>query len=60
MKKDYQTRTTAAATTVESQLPEVVSVTLAELGLEPDTPAMEIVRVVDAPGITHLTYQILK
>jgi transposase-like protein len=31
MKKDYQTRTTAAATTVESQLPDAVSVTLAEL-----------------------------
>jgi transposase-like protein len=31
MKKDYQTRTTAAATTVESQLPDTVSVTLAEL-----------------------------
>ena len=31
MKKDYQTRTTAAVTTVEAQLPEAVSVTLAEL-----------------------------
>jgi transposase-like protein len=31
MKKDYQTRTTAAATTVEAQLPDAVSVTLAEL-----------------------------
>jgi dihydrofolate reductase len=29
-------------------------------GLEPDTAALEIVRVVDAPGVTHLTYQILK
>jgi dihydrofolate reductase len=29
-------------------------------GLEPDAAAMEIVRVVDAPGVTHLTYQILK
>jgi hypothetical protein len=31
MNKDYQTRTTAAATTVEGQLPQTVSVTLAEL-----------------------------
>jgi hypothetical protein len=31
MKKNYQTATTAAVTTVESQLPDVVSVTLAEL-----------------------------
>jgi dihydrofolate reductase len=29
-------------------------------GLEPDAAAMEVVRVVDAPGVTHLTYQILK
>ena len=29
-------------------------------GLEPDTAALEIVRVVDAAGVTHLTYQILK
>ncbi len=31
MKKDYQTATTSAATVVESQLPAVVSVTLAEV-----------------------------
>ena len=31
MKKDYQTRTTVAATTVAAQLPEAVSVTFAEL-----------------------------
>jgi putative transposase len=31
MKKDYQTTTTAAVTTVAAQLPEAVSVTLAEL-----------------------------
>ena len=29
-------------------------------GLEPDTAALEIVRVIDAPGVTHLTYQVLK
>lgn len=29
-------------------------------GLEADTAAMEIVRVVDAPGVTHLTYRILR
>lgn len=29
-------------------------------GLEPDAAAMEVVRVVNAPGVTHLTYQILK
>jgi dihydrofolate reductase len=29
-------------------------------GLEADTAALEIVRVVDAPGVTHLTYQTLK
>jgi dihydrofolate reductase len=29
-------------------------------GLEPDTAALEVVRVVDAPGVTHLTYQILR
>jgi putative transposase len=31
VKKDYQTRATAAVTTVETQLPDAVSVTLAEL-----------------------------
>ena len=31
MKKDYQTRATTAATTVEAQLPDAVSVTLTEL-----------------------------
>jgi hypothetical protein len=31
MKKDYQTTTTAAVTTVEERLPDAVSVTLAEL-----------------------------
>jgi hypothetical protein len=31
MKKDYQTRTTAAVTTVGGQLPDAVSVTLTEL-----------------------------
>ena len=29
-------------------------------GLEPDAAALQIVRVVDAPGVTHLTYQIRK
>jgi dihydrofolate reductase len=29
-------------------------------GLEPDAAGMEVVRVVNAPGVTHLTYQILK
>jgi dihydrofolate reductase len=28
-------------------------------GLEPDAAAMEIIRVLDAPGVTHLSYQIL-
>jgi dihydrofolate reductase len=27
-------------------------------GLKPETAALEIVRVVDAPGVTHLTYQV--
>jgi putative transposase len=31
MKKDYQTRTVAAATAVEANMPDAVSVTLAEL-----------------------------
>jgi dihydrofolate reductase len=29
-------------------------------GLAPETATLEIVRVVDAPGVTHLTYQVLK
>ena len=29
-------------------------------GLEPDNAALEVVRVLDAPGVTHLTYQIVK
>jgi hypothetical protein len=28
--------------------------------LEPGTADLEIVRVIDAPGVTHLTYRILK
>lgn len=27
-------------------------------GLEPGTAALELVRVVDAPGVTHLTYRV--
>jgi dihydrofolate reductase len=29
-------------------------------GMEPGAAVMEVVRVVDAPGVAHLTYQILK
>jgi|SRR5579875_1618710 len=29
-------------------------------GLDPDTAALKIVRVIDAPGVTHLTYRVLK
>lgn len=29
-------------------------------GLEPGTAALQVARVIDAPGVTHLTYQILK
>jgi hypothetical protein len=27
-------------------------------GLEPDAVSLELVRVVDAPGVTHLTYRV--
>jgi hypothetical protein len=29
-------------------------------GLEPGSVQLELVRVVDAPGVTHLTYRVLK
>jgi dihydrofolate reductase len=28
--------------------------------LEPGTVALELVQVVDAPGVTHLTYRVMK
>ena len=29
-------------------------------GLEPGSVQLELVRVVDAPGVTHLTYRVVK
>ena len=29
-------------------------------GLEPGTVGLDLVRVVDAPGVTHLTYRIVR
>ena len=29
-------------------------------GLDADSPGFEVVRVIDAPGVTHLTYQVIK
>jgi dihydrofolate reductase len=29
-------------------------------GLEPGSVELELVRVVDAPGVTHLTYRVIK
>lgn len=29
-------------------------------GLEPGAADLEVVRVVDAPGVTHLTYRVIK
>jgi hypothetical protein len=29
-------------------------------GLDADSAGLEVVRVIDAPGVTHLTYRVLK
>ena len=29
-------------------------------GQEADSAGLEVVRVIDAPGVTHLTYQVIK
>jgi hypothetical protein len=29
-------------------------------GLDADSAGLEIVQVIDAPGVTHLTYRVLK